>query len=89
MYDQDDPVDALQTLQYWVKHIHIKDALRTTNPELLGEEVVWGQGHVNADAFLKMLGQTGFHGTLAIEREAGQDSLRDIKSAVNSLRKFR
>jgi sugar phosphate isomerase/epimerase len=79
----------VKVLSPWIKHIHIKDALRTKTPGTWGTEVVWGTGEVDADEFLRVLKKTGFAGALAVEREAGDDRLGDIKSAIDKLRAFK
>ena len=52
LYDKGDPIEAVRILAPWVRHIHIKDAVRTKKPGTWGTEVPWGQGEVNSDAFL-------------------------------------
>ena len=69
----------------WIKHIHIKDATRTTKPGTWGAEVPWGDGQVGTEAFLNVLKEIGFEGVLAIEREAGDDRFGDIKLAAERL----
>lgn len=85
LYDKGDPLEAIGVLAPWVKHVHIKDANRTTTPGTWGEEVPWGQGQVQTGAFLDALKGIGFQGTLAIEREAGTDRPGDIQSAIEKL----
>jgi L-ribulose-5-phosphate 3-epimerase len=85
LYDKDSPTEAVQTLAPWIKHIHIKDALRTQTPGTWGVEVPWGTGQVGGTEFLKALKQINFAGALAIEREAGDNRLGDIKTAVDAL----
>lgn len=85
LYDKGDPIKAVQTLAPWIKHIHIKDALRTKTPGTWGLEVPWGNGQVGNIDFLKTLKQINFKGALAIEREAGDDRLGDIKTAIEAL----
>ncbi len=85
LYDKDNPIEGVQTLAAWIKHVHIKDAVRTKVPGTWGAEVPWGNGQVGGDDFLKALKETGFVGTLAIEREAGDDRLGDVKTAVDAL----
>ncbi|MFH1370225.1 MAG: sugar phosphate isomerase/epimerase family protein [Planctomycetota bacterium] len=89
LYDKGNPVEAVGKLSPWIKHVHIKDALRTRSPGEWGTEVVWGTGEVNAEKFLKALKQAGFKGALAVEREVGDNRLGDIKTAVNMLRDFK
>ena len=88
LYNKGNPVEALKTLQGWVEHIHIKDAVRAKEPGRWGLEVPWGEGQVGANDFLRALDEIGFEGVLAIEREAGDDRFGDIKLAVEKLRNF-
>ena len=85
LYDKGNPVAAVRTLAPWIKHVHIKDALRTKQPGTWGQEVPWGEGDVQADAFLEALVEIGFDGVLAIERECGDDRLGDIRLALERL----
>jgi L-ribulose-5-phosphate 3-epimerase len=85
LYDKGDPIEAVQTLAGWVKHVHIKDAIRTKTPGTWGAEVTWSTGEIGSAEFLKALEQIGFTGALAIEREAGEDRLGDIKAAIEVL----
>ncbi len=82
------PVEAVKTLAPWIKHIHIKDALRTKVKGTWGAEVVWATGQVNAPEFLRTLKQIGFKGAIAVEREAGDDRIGDITTAINFLVNF-
>ncbi len=88
LYDKGDPIEAVKVLGPWIRHIHIKDAVRTKQPGTWGAEVPWGQGDVNNELFLRTLKETGFDGVLAIEREAGDDRFGDIKIAAQSLSGF-
>lgn len=85
LYDKGDPVAAVHTLAPWIKHVHVKDALRTKQPGQWGQEVPWGEGDVGADDFLKALSDIGFDGVLAVERECGDDRLGDISLALERL----
>ncbi len=88
LYDNGSPIDALKTLAPYVKHCHIKDANKTATPGTWGEEVPWGTGQVDTAEFLKTLKEVGFTGALAVEREAGDNRLEDIKSAIEKLKDF-
>jgi sugar phosphate isomerase/epimerase len=88
LYDKGNPIDAVRVLAPWIKHIHIKDATRTTQPGTWGAEVPWGDGQVGTEAFLNVLKEIGFEGVLAIEREAGDDRFGDIKLAAERLLGF-
>jgi L-ribulose-5-phosphate 3-epimerase len=88
LYDRGNPVEAVDILSPWIKHVHIKDALRTKTTGQWGTEVVWPTGEVNAAKFLEALNQAGFKGALAVERESGDNRLGDIGTAVKNLRGF-
>ncbi len=88
LYDKDEPLSALRRLAPWVRHIHIKDAVRTETPGAWGGEVVWGEGQVNAFAFLRTLAEIGYEGAVAVEREAGEQRVKDIATAVRRLAAF-
>jgi len=86
LYDKNDPLDAVRILGPWIRHVHVKDAVRTTTPGEWGREVPWGDGEVGGKAFLEALKATGFRGALAIEREGGPNRLEDVQLAVDRLR---
>ncbi len=88
LYDKGDPIEAVRVLAPWVKHIHIKDAIRTKQPGTWGAEVPWGDGEVGLEAFLNVLQDVAFAGAMAIEREAGDDRFADIKLAAERLQRF-
>lgn len=88
LYDKGDPIEAVKILGPWIKHVHIKDALCTETPGNWGLEVPWGTGQVNQELFVATLKDVGFKGTLAIEREAGDDRIADVKHAVSELMKL-
>ncbi|HEX4646177.1 MAG TPA: sugar phosphate isomerase/epimerase family protein [Verrucomicrobiae bacterium] len=81
LYDKGDPIEALRALGPWLKQCHIKDATRTKTPGAWGEEVVVGTGEVNWPAFFQALGALRFNSWLAIEREAGNKRVEDIRAA--------
>lgn len=85
LYDKGDPLSALSRLIPWIRHVHVKDAVRTREPGTWGREVVWGNGQVNSFAFLEELERLGYAGALAIEREAGTQRVKDIATAVRRL----
>ena len=81
LYDKGNPIDALRTLKPWLRQCHIKDANRTRTPGTWGEEVVTGTGQVDWRVFFSTLLEQQFAGYLAIEREAGNQRLQDIRTA--------
>ena len=86
LYDKDEPVNAVKILAPWIRHAHIKDAVRTKTPGQWGAEVAWGNGQVGGSTFLDALKQTGFSGPVAIEREAGDQRISDIVLAIKRMR---
>lgn len=85
LYDKGDPIAGLQTLLPYVASCHIKDAKKTKTPGTWGEEVTVGTGEVDWRAFFATLG-SHFSGTLAIEREAGEQRLADLRTANSYVR---
>jgi sugar phosphate isomerase/epimerase len=84
LYGNDNPLEALDILHPWIDSVHCKDGLWPTKPDALGEEVPFGEGAVNAIAWLEKLLATGYVGPLTIEREIeGEAQTRDIMAAKN------
>ena len=81
LYDKGDPIDAVRVLGPWIRQVHVKDARRTKAPGTWGEEVAVGSGEVDWRAFFSTLEQLNYTGDFAIEREAGQQRLEDIRTA--------
>jgi sugar phosphate isomerase/epimerase len=81
LYDKGDPISALRTLARWLKQCHIKDANLTQQKGTWGEEVTVGTGQVDWKGFFATLDEVGYDGYLAIEREAGDQRLEDIRTA--------
>lgn len=86
LYDKGDPIEALRVLAPWIRHLHVKDATRTKEPGTWGAEVPWGDGEVGIEKFVAALGEIGFEGAMAIEREAGDDRPGDIALAADRLK---
>jgi len=89
LYDKGDPMEALRILSPWIRHVHIKDAVRTETPGTWGTEIPWGDGDVGDKLFLSMLREIEYDGALEIERESGDDRIGDIARAVDRLRQFK
>ena len=85
LYGKGDPIDAVRTLAPWIKHVHIKDAVKPVELGEWGVEVPWGDGEVDGVRFIQILEEIGYTGALAIEREAGDSRMADIKLAVKRL----
>ena len=89
LYDKGVPAEAIKVLAPYIRHVHIKDATRTREPGTWGAEVPWGDGEVDPALFLGTLREIGYSGAIAIEREAGDDRLGDIRLAAERLTQSR
>jgi len=86
LYGAGDPIAAIKTLGQFIRHVHVKDATPSKNPgEDWGEEVPFGSGKVNPKRFLDALHAVNYTGPLCIEREAGNQRLTDVKTAIQVL----
>jgi sugar phosphate isomerase/epimerase len=87
LYGAGDPVPALKVLAGHIRHVHVKDAVASSEPgKQWGEEVPFGTGQVGPAAFLNALKEIGYAGPLAIEREAGSTRLADVRKAIETIR---
>lgn len=87
LYGAGDPIDAIRTLGRHIRHVHVKDATPSRRPGVdWGEEVPFGTGRVGAREFLRALREVGYTGPLAVEREAGDNRVGDVRTAIASLR---
>lgn len=83
MYGKGNPVDAVEVLGPYIRGVHVKDGVYSTDGRSLGREVPVGQGKVNFPAFLRALYDVGYRGPLSIEREiSGAEQIADIRKAV-------
>jgi sugar phosphate isomerase/epimerase len=85
LYGKGDPIEAVHILAPWIKHVHIKDAVKSPVQGEWGKEVPWGDGEVDCDKFIQALEDIGYGGALAIEREEGDTRVEDIKLAASRL----
>ncbi len=86
LYGMGDPVAAVKALAPRIAQVHVKDALPTAVAGTWGSEVRVGTGAVDWDAFLSALGAVPESIRLAVEREAGDDRIGDIRAALGLLR---
>lgn len=88
LYGAGDPMEAIKVLGPHIRHVHAKDATPSNKPgEEWGAEVPFGTGRVNPTVFLAALDLVGFTGPIAIEREAGNDRMGDVRVAISALQK--
>ncbi|OWK34410.1 sugar phosphate isomerase/epimerase family protein [Fimbriiglobus ruber] len=88
LYDNDDPIQAIELLAPDIRSVHVKDANRPSTKGVWGEEVPLGRGQTDTRRFIQTLKKAGYRGPLCIEREAGTQSERfhDIEYGVHFLR---
>ena len=82
LYGKGDPINALETLAPFLKQCHIKDATMTREPGTWGMEVTVGTGEVDWPAFFSTLAKVDFRGHCCIEREADDQRVADIRTAL-------
>jgi sugar phosphate isomerase/epimerase len=89
MYGSGDPIEAIATLSRHIRHVHIKDATASTKPGIeWGRETPIGTGEVIFEELLPSLNKINYTGPLVIEREAGDEPIADIRSAIEFLQKL-
>jgi len=101
MVTGDDPVQGVYHLKDYIVHTHAKDGRRLIerDPELIYGvkesemlldrafiELPLGEGDVDFPAYLKALEDIGYQGFLTIEREVGDQPVKDIQTAANFLK---
>jgi sugar phosphate isomerase/epimerase len=82
-----DPLANLTPLKDLLAHVHARDARSASLSRGL-EEVPLGAGDVDWMAFTATLQVLDFGGFLTVEREHGENRLRDVASGVKFLRRF-
>ncbi len=103
MVTGDDPVGAVYNLQRYIVHTHAKDGKQIfyKDPEIIYGlkqdvivtedsflEVPLGEGSVKWNDYLNALEDIGYKGFLTIEREVGDNPEKDIRAAVEFLKKL-
>lgn len=86
LYGMGDPVAAVRALAPRIAQVHVKDALPTKVAGTWGSEVRVGTGAVDWTAFITALAGVPATIRLAVEREAGDDRVGDIRAALGLLR---
>jgi L-ribulose-5-phosphate 3-epimerase len=90
LYDQGDPLRAVEILGPDIRSVHVKDANRPTTPGTWGDEVPLGKGQVHIQQFIAILQKVGYRGALCIEREVGnqEQRLADVAHGIRLLREY-
>jgi L-ribulose-5-phosphate 3-epimerase len=82
-----DPLANLAPLKDYLAHVHTRDARSASLSRGL-EEVPLGAGDVDWMAFTATLQVLDFDGFLTVERDQGENRLRDVANGVKFLRRF-
>ena len=82
LYGSGDPLEAVEKLLPHVRQVHLKDAIASNTPGEWGVEVALGEGEVDWRRFFATLASGGFAGPFAIEREAGERRVEDVRQAA-------
>jgi sugar phosphate isomerase/epimerase len=86
LYGAGDPISAVGILNRHIRHVHAKDAVASGQPMIeWGREVPFGAGDVGVARFLDALDEIDYTGAIAIEREAGEHRMSDIRAAIQAL----
>ena len=103
MVTGDDPVQAVYNLRDYIVHTHAKDGVQlfAQDPEIVYgmkksvivtdkafEEVPLGEGQVDWPKYLAALKDIDFEGFLTIAREVGNNPDKDLRNAVEFLKKM-
>jgi L-ribulose-5-phosphate 3-epimerase len=82
-----DPLANLMGLKGWIEHVHARDA-RAATVSRGSQEVALGAGDIDWMAFTATLGVLEYSGFLTVERETGQNRLKDVANGVKFLKRF-
>ena len=77
-----DPIEGVKVLGDYIIHTHAKDGKRNNG------EVPLGEGDVDFEKYLEALKNINYQGFFVIEREAGENPVKDITEARNFLVQF-
>jgi len=88
LYGMANPVDALDVIGKYVRHMHAKDGLYPTNGHDLGRETRIGEGKVDFRALFKKLHELEVDTWVIIEREIeeGSQQMQDVLDARDYLK---
>ncbi len=86
LYGMGDPVEALRLLAPHVRQMHVKDARRAKESGTWGEETPVGEGEVDWREFFRLIRDHPLESDLLIEREGGDERVRDVRRAHQLVR---
>lgn len=78
-----DPIGGVRVLKDYIIHTHAKDGKKNNG------EVPLGEGDVDFEKYLEALKNINYQGFFVIERESGENPVKDIQEARNFLVQFK
>jgi sugar phosphate isomerase/epimerase len=78
--------EAVTALAAHIIGVHVKDVVRTGATVSGFLEVPLGEGEIDWPRLIGELESIGYHGYYTVEREAGENRLRDVTAAVDYLK---
>ena len=78
-----DPVEGIYLLQNLIVHTHAKDARWESDGT--SQEVPLGEGGVDFPQYIRALRDIEYDGFLTMEREGGEDRIRDVRKGKQYL----
>jgi sugar phosphate isomerase/epimerase len=82
-----DPYEPVRTLLHRIRHVHAKDARRSTSNRNAAE-VALGHGHLDWLRLADLFREIEYRGWVVVERESGERLSGDIEAGVKLLRRF-
>lgn len=79
-----DWLEGVEIFGDMIDHTHAKDAAKQPDGEVI--QTPLGEGDIDFEAWIGALEDVGFDGWLCIERETGEDRLREIEEGLHFLR---
>lgn len=91
MYGTGDPLPTLALLREHVMGVHVKDAVPSATPGLLGHEVSPGRGDAEIAGCIRYLARSGYTGSFIVENYVARhgslaDRMQELRSAVDFVR---
>lgn len=83
LYGKARSIDGIGILKDYIVNVHIKDGYWPKEKDKIGDQAPIGEGEADIRGCIKKLAEVGYKGPLIIEREGGEDKIKDILEAKN------
>jgi len=81
LYGKAKSIDGISILRDYIINVHIKDGYWPKEKDKIGDQAPIGKGEADIRGCIKKLAMIGYKGPLIIEREGGEDRIKDILEA--------